>query len=272
MCETPAYMRRQGRSVQPRGGVRHLSIYMRVISLKKSTAQTMDDLQGTRPPPPYENYDPFIDSPVRPHYFGVRELLYAQLRWEAGGPRRLALAMMAQRRLGAHTTVPLPAELLRAVGEHDLDGHALAQGWYPPILIEHHESHFFPLAELSARSEFVRTIHRGGRANDWRVRLRHPGLNVILYDGPIYDGLQYVSPVAMGTHARLVLELLVDDRNRDVVSFRANRVNRAGQVENRCIDMPQIGTGVFRRDALPDSGELEIELYHGPDVNHGRYF
>ena len=82
-----------------------------------------------------------------------------------------------------------------------------------------------------------------------------------MYRGPTQRGLQYVSPPALGTHARLVIHV---DTPRDGDAYvQAWRVDDRGRIERCVLDRSVYGPNPhFRIPAVPDSGELELTLEH----------
>ena len=197
-------------------------------------------LAGETPPPPYTDWAQLADSDARPHYYGAHELAAAERRWNA--ERR---ALFAQR-------PGLPADAMRHI-ESFLPAGGAARDWYPYVTCFH--GRFVPIDRLHEHGEFVCVVRDGARPW-WRLTLRHRGLHQIVYQGPVLRGVQYASPPALDTHARLLLSAESPDGN--YVRLCVWRVDRH-DVERLLLDRYVYGDGLHIA-AVPDSGELELTL------------
>jgi hypothetical protein len=204
----------------------------------------------------------FADSSERPHYFGYREIMALYDQWTEYSPHMLSMAMGQHSRLGAdamllHDISPdifrmIHSKMIALPSEYSYALRATQGGRF----VEHN---MFPIYE-----EFLRVDSSKGwwQTGGWNLLIRLPILDAIIYDGPICNGIQYVSPVAVGSHARLELKIMPRPLYlHDSIDVTVKRYTSTGALERLCYEATLV-----REDqphtlpALPDLVELEVTL------------
>ena len=176
----------------------------------------------------------FTDTPERPHYFGWRELLAKHEEWQQHSPHMLGLAMGQHKRLGQD------APDMRDIS-HDIFRMIHSSLIVPApytYLVPHTEGNAIPHELLPNYGEFLRVIPSAGwwQSGGWNVRILQLSLNAIIYDGPLLFGIQYVSPVAVGSHARLEIQIAPSHPpSAENIWLRGWRVGKTGDIERELV-------------------------------------
>ena len=117
---------------------------------------------------------------------------------------------------------------------------------------------------VAARGEFACVVV--GQQHGWTLRLRLLSLNVLILDEPICGGVQYVSPIALGSRARLEVRVMPVRWKKKKVEVNAWRVSSSSTGE------PVASSSLYhsschQTDAILMLGdELQLRLCRTPAI------